>query len=84
MNIKDLVWQIKNRETKKKFVELNIIKKIISENIVELRLLVSMKIHLIVNMSRIVLYQEQTEGQKKIPPSPVKIEREKEGRKNIE
>ena len=35
-------------------------------------------------MSRIVLYQEQTEGQKKIPPSPVKIEREKEGRKNIE
>jgi len=62
LSIKDLVWQIKNRETKKKFVELNIIKKIISENIVELRLLVSMKIHLIVNVSRIVLYQEQAEG----------------------
>jgi len=37
-----------------------------------------MKIHLIVNISRIVLYQEQAEGQKKIPSSPVKIEREKE------
>jgi len=84
LSIKDLVWQIKNRETKKKFVELNIIKKIISENIVELRLLVSMKIHLIVNVSRIVLYQEQAEGQKKIPSSLVKIERGKEGRKNIE
>ena len=62
----------------KNFVGLNIIKKIISENVVKLKLLVSMKIHLIVNTSRIVLYQEQAEGQKKIPPSPVKIEREKE------
>ena len=29
-------------------------------------------------MSRIVLYQEQIEGQKKILPSPVEIDREKE------
>ena len=53
------MWQIKNRETKKlmkNFVGLNIIKKIISENVVKLKLLVSMKIHLIVNMSRIMLY----------------------------
>jgi len=32
------------------------IKKIISENIVELELPVSMKIHLVVNISRIALY----------------------------
>jgi len=37
------------------------IKKIISENTVELELLVSMKIHLVVNISRIAMYQEQVE-----------------------
>jgi len=58
LSIKDLMWQIRNRETKKlieKFVEPY---KIILENIVELELLASMKIHLIVNVSRIVIYQE--------------------------
>jgi len=33
------------------------IKKIILENIVELELLVLMKIYLVINMSRIILYQ---------------------------
>ena len=37
------------------------IKKIISENTVELELLVSMKIQLVVNISRIAMYQEQVE-----------------------
>jgi len=58
LSIKDLMWQIRNRETKKlieKFVEPY---KIILENIVELELLASMKIHLIVNVSRIVIYQK--------------------------
>jgi len=36
-------------------------KDIISENAVELELLTSIKIHLVVNMSRIALYQEQVE-----------------------
>ena len=52
---------MRNRKTKKlmeKFVELYKIKKVISENIVELELLVLMKIHLGVNVSWIVLYQE--------------------------
>ena len=40
----------------KKFVGLDKIKKIISENIVKLELLALMKIHLVVNVSRIVLY----------------------------
>ena len=40
----------------KKFVGLDKIKKIISENIVKLELLISMKIHLVVNVSGIVLY----------------------------
>ena len=53
------------------------IKKIILENIVELKLLALMKIYLVVNVSRIVIYQEQIEEQKKIPPLPVKIDKEK-------
>jgi len=61
-----------------KFVGPYKIKKIISKNIVELELLVSMKIHPVVNVSRIAMYQKQIEGQKKIPPSPVEIDREKE------
>ena len=40
----------------KKFVGLDKIKKIISENIVKLELSVLMKIHLVVNVSGIVLY----------------------------
>ena len=69
---------MKNRETKKlteKFVGLYKIK--ISENAVELKLLVLMRTHLVVNVSRIALYQKQVEGQKKIPPS-VEIDRKKE------
>ena len=54
------------------------IKKIISENAVDLELPVSMKIYLVVNVSRIALYQEQIEGQKKILPLLVKIDKEKE------
>ena len=61
-----------------KFVEFYKIKKIILENTVELKLLMLMKIHLVVNVSRIALYQEQIERQKKIPPPLVEIEGEKE------
>ena len=60
-----------------KFVEPYKIKKIISENVVELELLAPMKIHLVVNMSRIALYQEQIEGQKKISLSLIEINKEK-------
>ena len=69
LNMKSLMWQIGNRKTKKlieQFVRSYKIKKIISENVVELELLVLIKIYLAVNMSKITLYQEQIEGQKKI------------------
>jgi len=61
LSTKNSMWQMRNKKTKKltkKFVRLYKIKKIISENTVELELLASMKIHLIVNMSRIVIYQD--------------------------
>ena len=55
---------MRDRQIKKlieKFVGSYKIKKITSENAVELELLVSMKIHLVVNVSRIAMYQEQVE-----------------------
>ena len=55
---------MRNRKMKKlikKFVGSYKIKKIISENTVELELLVLMKIYLVVNVSRIALYQKQVE-----------------------
>ena len=64
LSIKDLTWQMRNREMKKlmkKFMRPYKIKKIISENVVELKLLVLMKTLLVVNMNRIALYQEQVE-----------------------
>ena len=54
------------------------IKKILSENVVELKLPISMKIHLVINVSRIKMYQKQIEEQKKIPPSLIEINGEKE------
>jgi len=62
LSIKELMWQMKNRETKKlieKFVEPYKIKKIILENVAELELPASIKIHQVVNVSRIALYQKQ-------------------------
>jgi len=46
----------KTRKLTKKFVEPYKIKKSISENAVELELLASMKIHLVVNVSKIAMY----------------------------
>jgi len=59
LNMKDLTWQMMDRKTKKlteKFVGLYKIKKIISENVVELELLVLRKIHLMVSVNRIAIY----------------------------
>jgi len=54
------------------------IKGIISSNAVELKLPKSIKIHPVVNVSRVRLYKPQVEGQKKTPPKPVIIEGEEE------
>ena len=54
LSTKNLMLQMRNREIKKlmeEFVGPYKIKKIISENMVELELLASMKIHLVVNVT---------------------------------
>jgi len=55
-----------------------VVRKIVSENAVELELPASLRIHPVVNVRRIVKYREQVEGQKKIPPPPVEVTSEKE------
>ena len=77
---KDFPMELMKRVMKKlteKYIGPYIVKKIISENVVELELLALLKIHLVVNVRRIVKYQEQVERQKKIPPPPVEIEGKK-------
>ena len=45
-----------------KFIRLYKIKKIILENLVELKLPALIKIYPVINVSRIVIYQKQAEG----------------------
>ena len=45
----------------KKLIKPYKINKIILENVIELELLISMKTHLVVNISKIVIYQKQVE-----------------------
>ena len=69
------------RATKKlteKFIGPYVVRKIVSENAVELKLLVSLRVYPVVNVRRLVKYREQVEGQKKIPPPPVKVAGKKE------
>ena len=54
------------------------IKKIVSTNAVELELPATIKIHPVVNVSRIQRYIGQVEGQRKEQSAPVIIEEEKE------
>ena len=73
--------ELMKRATKKlmeKFIGPHVVKKIVSENAVELELPVSLRIHLVVNVRRIVKYREQVEGQKKIPLPLVEVVSKKE------
>jgi len=77
LSTKDLKWQMKGRRSEKlteRFVGPYKIKRIISSNVVELELPKLIRIHPVVNISRVRLYKPQVEGQKKIPPKPVIIE----------
>jgi len=61
ISMKDFPMELMKRTTKKlteKYIRPYVVKKIMSENVVELELLVSLKIHLVVNMRRIVKYQK--------------------------
>ena len=81
LSTKDLKYQMVGRRTEKlteRFVGPYRIKKIISSNAVELELPSMVKIHSVVNVSRIRRYIGQVEGQRKEQPAPVVIEGEEE------
>jgi len=81
ISMKDFSMELRKRAMKKlieKFIEPYVVRKIVSENVVELELPALLRIHLVVNMRRIVKYREQVEGQKKIPLPPIEVASEKE------
>ena len=81
LSTKDLEWQMKGRRSEKlteRFVGPYKVKAIISSNVVELDLLATIKIHPVINVSRIRSYTSQVEGQQKEMPQPVIIEEEEE------
>ena len=65
ISTKDFLMELIKRAIKKlmkKFIGPYMIKKIVSENMVELELLASLRIYPVVNIRRIVKYREQVEG----------------------
>jgi len=77
LSTKNLKWQMEGRRSEKlteRFVDPYKVKGIVSSNAIELELPNSIKIHPVVNVSRVQLYKSQVKGQKKIPPKPVIIE----------
>jgi len=79
LSIRDLVF--KERPVKKlteKYIEPYIVEKVVSKNMVKLKLLASMRIHLVVNISKVVRYREPVKEQKVEEPKPVKVDRVKE------
>jgi len=71
LSTKDLKYQMVGRHTEKlteRFIGPYQVKAIISSNAVELDLPSTIKIHPVVNMSRVQWYKSQVEGQKKKMP----------------
>jgi len=81
LSTKDLKYQMVGRRTDKlteRYVGPYKIKKIVSSNAVKLELSNTVKIHPVVNVSRIRRYIDQVEGQKKEQPLLVIIKGEEE------
>jgi len=81
LSTKDLKYQMVGRRTDKfteRFVGPYKVKAIISSNAIELDLPSTVRIHPVVNVSRVRWYKSQVEGQRKETPQPVVIEREEE------
>jgi len=81
LSTRDLKWQMVGRRTDKlteRFVWPYRMKGIISSNVIELDLPSSVRIHPVVNVSRIRRYRDQVREQKVMPPPPVEIQGEME------
>ena len=79
LSMKNLVF--KERLAKKlvdQYIGLYTIKEVVSTNAVKLQLPTLMRIHPVVNVSRVVQYKKQVEGQKKEEAKPIEVEGVKE------
>jgi len=79
LSTKELKWQMVGRRTDKlieRFVGPYRVKGIVLSNAIELDLPSSIRIHSIVNISKIHRYRDQVKRQKVMPPPPVVIEGE--------
>ena len=68
LSTKDLKFQIKGKHSEKlmeQFVGPYKVKRIMSTNVIELELPSTMKIHPVVNVSRVYIYKDQIEDQRK-------------------
>jgi len=75
LSTKDLVFR--ERPTKKlteRYVEPYVIEKVVLKNTVKLKLPASMRIHLVVNISKVVRYREPGKRQKVEKPKPVEVD----------
>jgi len=81
LSTKNLKYQMIGKKTKKlmeRFIGPYKVKSIVSTNTIELELPSTVKIHPVVNISRVRRYTGQVEGQKKEKPQPVIIKGEEE------
>jgi len=81
LSTKDLKYQMVGRRTEKlteRFIRPYKVKSIVSTNAIELELPSTIKIHPVVNVSRVRRYTSQVKGQKKEVPQPMVIEGEEE------
>ena len=76
LSTKDLVFKERlARKLVDHYVGPYIIDKVVSTNVVKLQLSISMRIHPVVNVSQIVQYKKQVEGQKRKEVKPVEVNR---------
>ena len=75
LSTKDLVFKERPvRKLMERYIGPYAIEEVVSMNAVKLQLPSSMRIHPVVNVSRIVWYKEQVRGQKKEEGKPVEVE----------
>ena len=74
LSTKDLVFkEIPVRKLVDQYIGPYTIEEVVSTNTVKLRLLTSMRIHLVMNVSQIVRYREQVKGQEKKEGKPIEV-----------
>lgn len=79
LSINNFVFKEKlARKLTEKYIKLYIVEEVVFVNAVKLRLPISIRIHLVINISQIIRYKEPVERQKMKKVKPIKIKDIKE------